>query len=344
MSEVRRTWTRLVRALALVVVAGLGVGAASAWATFPGRNGKIVYAWLGVSAYRAGPTETSIRTVDPRSGRVRVVRDCPLRNDEWRSLFTDCSVWAPRSSPDGRTIAFPAIATAADLTLQPPWRSHPLLDTIAPDGSELEEHTTVTRYGALAWSPAGDRFLVQRALGPAGAYPDPYPSAIFLASLDGTELGQVAPDRSSMPDWSSTGRIAFSRGAYASSCYPNCFEIYLTRLGGGPRRLTFHGGENPSWSPHGSKLAFVRTQHVRRDVYTREIYIVGRDGRHRRHLTRGDNPVWSPNGRSVAFLRYGDIYVTRSSGGRIHRVLDAPSGPHSLDDPTVMSLDWQAKP
>ena len=50
-------------------------------ASFPGRNGKIAYLWIGESAYRAGPTATSIRTVDPRTGVVRVLRDCPRRAD-----------------------------------------------------------------------------------------------------------------------------------------------------------------------------------------------------------------------------------------------------------------------
>jgi uncharacterized iron-regulated membrane protein len=70
--------------------------AGPAWASFPGRNGKIVYEWQGESAYRAGPTATSIRAVDPRNGRVRVLRDCPLRTDGWPSSFKDCTVSRPR--------------------------------------------------------------------------------------------------------------------------------------------------------------------------------------------------------------------------------------------------------
>jgi hypothetical protein len=70
----------------------------------PGRKGEIVYGWLGVSAYRAGPTHTSIRAVDPRSGSVRVLRDCPLMAEPWPA-HTDCTVSAPRylCPPAGRT-------------------------------------------------------------------------------------------------------------------------------------------------------------------------------------------------------------------------------------------------
>jgi len=233
--------------LAVLVVLCLTAG--SAWGSFPGRNGKIGYAWTGESAYRAGPTATSIRDVDPRSGRVRVLRDCPLRD----RIYTDCTVSAPRYSPDGQTIAFPAIRIVPDPVQ--PWQYWPGFGTMAPDGTAFEEHATARRYWALAWSPAGDRFLVQGGLG----HVDPWPSSIFLASLDGTELSQVTPQWTAAPDWASTGQVAFGR--YSDLyCRPGCENIWLMRLGGTPRRLTYRGGHSPSWSPHGTKLAFVRSQ------------------------------------------------------------------------------------
>jgi TolB protein len=325
--------------MALAVLTGLLVPAGSAWATFPGRNGKIVYTSLDDMAYRAGPTASSIRTVDPRSGRVRVVRDCPLRTDEWRSLFTDCSVWGPRYSPRGRRLGFLTTRTVTDTSLQPPWRSWPALATMAPDGRGLDEHPTAARYWELAWSPGGTRFLISRPLGPEG------PSSIFLASLDGTELSQVTPGEGVEPDWASTGEIAFTVPAYGPSCYPRCANVYLTRLGGSPRRLTYRGGGSPSWSPHGTKLAFVRIERAGR-TYRPEMYVVGREGGRPRHLTNGQDPTWSPDGRWIAYLSWGDVYVIRSAGGRPRRVLDIPPrGPHpSIDVPAVMSLDWQPRP
>jgi Tol biopolymer transport system component len=322
--------------LAVLVVLCLTAG--SAWGSFPGRNGKIVFGWTGESAYRAGPTATSIRDVDPRSGRVRVLRDCPLRTDAWRTFFTDCTVSAPRYSPDGRRIAFPTIQTVLDLRLQPPWQSRPGLGTIAPDGTALEEHATTRRYWALAWSPAGNRFLVQRGLGSV----DPWPSSIFLASLDGTELSRVTPQWTEAPDWSSTGQVAFGRYSHLH-CRPDCENIWVTRLGGTPRRLTYRGGNSPSWSPRGTKLAFVRAR-SRRGVVRRDIYIVRRDGRGLRRLTRrgGDSPSWSPDGRWIAFIRDGDIYVVRSTGGGLRRLVNVP--PLDLEVPTVTSLDWQPLP
>jgi TolB protein len=325
----------------VVVLVVLGTAAGSAWASFPGRNGKIVYGWLGESAYRAGPTATSIRAVDPRSRRVRVLRDCPLRTDALRSFFTDCTVSAPRYSPDGRRIAFPTTQIVPDFTSQQPPQVRLGLGTMASDGTGFEEHATGRRYWALAWSPGDDRFLVQRQLGTEGGSGE---FGIFLASLDGTELSQVTPDAAQTPDWSSTGQIAFTR--CRNPCPYRRYDIYVTRLGRTPRRLTYRGGYDPSWSPHGTKLAFVRLDRGRQDIDMHDVYIVRRDGRGLRRLTRrgGRSPSWSPDGKWIAFVRYGDLYVIRTSGRGRRRLLNAPTEPRSLEGPSVTSLDWQPLP
>ena len=85
----------------------IGSFAEPASGSFPGRNGAIVYGWLGNAAYRAGPVATSIRAVDPRSGVVRVLRDCPLEARVGVPTHSDCVVSAPRVSADGTRVAFP---------------------------------------------------------------------------------------------------------------------------------------------------------------------------------------------------------------------------------------------
>jgi hypothetical protein len=206
---------------------------------------------------------------------------------------------------------------------------------MASDGTGFEEHSTEMKYSGLAWSPAGDRFLVQGALGPA----DPWPSSIFLASLDGIELRQVTPGVAGTPDWSSSAQIAFTRISTSPSCAPRCSDIFLTRLAGTQRRLTYRGGTSPSWSPHGTKLAFVRA-----DRGGEEVYIVRRDGRGLRQLTRrgGSNPSWAPDGKWIAFLRDGDIYVVRTTGRGRRRLVNAPALGYGGD--YVTSLDWQPLP
>jgi len=327
-SRFARGWISVAALVILCAAAG------PAWATFPGRNGNIVYGWVGGSAYRAGPSETSIRAVDPTSGIVRVLRDCPLRFGP--TSYTDCSVGSPRSSPDSQTIAFTTIQTTPDFT-GAPWQSQPGIAMMAPDGTGLVEHATQHRYWTLAWAPAGDRLLLSRELQAPGYAK---PTALFLATLDGTELNQVAPAWSADADWSSKQQIAYVRDRNADpTCRRSCQDLFITRLGGTPRRLTYRGGSGPSWSPHGTKLAFVRSTGSGRAG----IYLVRRDGSDLHRLTsRGGDPAWSPNGKWIAFVRYGDLYVIRTNGRGLRRLVDSPY--NGLDCPCVGSVDWQALP
>jgi hypothetical protein len=121
------------------VLAVLGSAAGAALASFPGRNGEIVYRWQGDSAYRAGPAASSIRAVNPRSARVRVLRDCPLLV----LGYTECTLWAPRYSPDGQTVAFPMVRIIAEQSFN---RQLPGLGRMASDGSHYEEHPSGATY------------------------------------------------------------------------------------------------------------------------------------------------------------------------------------------------------
>jgi WD40 repeat protein len=323
--------------VAVAVLVVLCATAGPAWGSFPGRNGEIVYGWASYNKYSGSPT--SIRTVNPRNGGIRVLRDCPLRTAQPAGSYPDCEVSAPRYSPDGSRIGFPTVHWT-----YPPgqaWESRPHLAMMASDGTGLNEHAGANTYYRLAWSPAGDQFLLDREL----AVPDyTKPTAIFVAALDGTELSQATPEWTREPDWSSTGQIAFSRNE--SNCpffsSPRCPDIFVTRLGGTPRRLTYRGGVSPSWSPHGTKLAFVRQSRRGQNVY-----LVRRNGRGLRQLTYrgGYSPAWSPDGKWIAFIREGDIYVVRSNGRRLRRLVDeiGPDEAYGLG-PQVLSIDWQPLP
>jgi dipeptidyl aminopeptidase/acylaminoacyl peptidase len=327
-SRLKRAWTFL------AVLVAVGAAAGSASGSFPGRNGTIVYGWIGEHTYRAGPVATSILAVDPRTGLLRVLRDCPLQRGG-PTTYADCMVSGPRVSPDGMRVAFPT--TQVVVRPPAPWEYRPGLGLVASDGTGLEEHRSENSYGSLAWSPAGDRLLLSRQLGPGGSSS----SGIYLASLDGTELSQVTSEGTGSPDWSSTGWIAFVRRSADPDCRRRCIDIWLTRLGEKARRLTYRGGDSPSWSPHGSKLAFVRAVDGRD-----EIYLVGRDGRGLRRLTHrgGYSPSWSPDGRWIAFVRAGALYVVRTTGGGRRRLVAGMREPEFGEGAQVTSVDWQALP
>jgi dipeptidyl aminopeptidase/acylaminoacyl peptidase len=315
-----------------VVPLALCAAAAPATASFPGRNGVIAYEWVGESAYRAGPTHTAIRTVHPRTGEVRVLHDCPIR----QGPYTDCSVGPPAYAPDGSRLAFPIIRITPNFTGQP-WRFDPGLATMPADGSAMEERATAQRYFALAWSPAGDRLLLERE-SREPSYPTGH--SLFLAALDGTELGRRTPALTHAPDWSWRGEIAFGRYR-DTSCLPVCADIFVSGDGGDVRRLTYRGGSTPSWAPGGKRLAFARRSRGRTN-----IYIVRRSGRGLRRLTKrgGFAPAWSPDGRWIAFIRNDDIRVIRTNGRDGRRLVDGMLPPGAEEGPLAMSLDWQALP
>jgi dipeptidyl aminopeptidase/acylaminoacyl peptidase len=295
-------------------------------------NGRVAYTWIGESAYRAGPTHTSIRSVDPRTRLVQVLRDCPLRSDA-PPIYTDCSVGPPAYAPDGLSLAYPITRITPDFTGQP-WRFEPALGTMTPNGTSIDEHATAHGYFAVAWSPAGDQLLLERE---ARQPDDPEAHAIFLASRDRIESSQVTSVWTQTPDWSVRGEIAFGRYLHAQ-CLPMCEDIFITRLGGSSRRLTYRGGSNPSWSPHGTKVAFAR-----RSRGQTNIYIVRRNGRELRQVTRrgGYGPAWSPDGTWIAFIRNGGLYVIRTTG-RDQRRLVQTGVTKSGEGPHVDSIDWQA--
>lgn len=326
-SHLSRGWT------CVVVSVAFWAAAESAWASFPGMNGRIAYTWIGESAYRAGPTHTSIRSVDPRTRLVRVLRDCPLRPDA-PVVYTDCSVGAPAYAPDGLGLAYPITRITPDFTGQP-WRFEPALGTMAPDGTSIEEHPTAHPYFAVAWSPAGDQLLLERELERPGYL---QAHAIFLAARDGTESNEVTSDWTQTPDWSVRGEIAFGRYLDAQ-CLPMCEDIFITRLGGSHRRLTYRGGFAPSWSPYGTKVAFARRSRGQTNVY-----IVRRSGRGLRQVTRrgGYGPAWSPDGRWIAFIRNGDLQVIRTNGRDRRRLVRSGVPPDIGEGPHVASVDWQA--
>jgi Tol biopolymer transport system component len=118
--------------------------------------------------------------------------------------------------------------------------------------------------------------------------------------------------------------IAFVRGIDRLEIW--VVDVASTRQ----RRLTRNrlGDDNPEWSPHGSRIAFVR------DGYGMgEIYVMNADGTRKRRLTRNRafdaEPVWSPDGRRIAFRsdRDGETAIyTMSAGGKDQTKLTRSTG------------------
>jgi TolB protein len=171
------------------------------------------------------------------------------------------------------------------------------------------------------WSPDGTQIAFR-----SERHGDP---EIWVMSADGSRPRPLADGLS--PAWSLDG----SKIAYASPgdilCPPGrglgCSGLSIMNAdGSGQHRVpNTDGGEYPSWSPDGERIAFnsnLSGDHV--------MYIVDVDGSGLVDLSsvgEGWQVDWSPDGRSILFTshrdhpdNYTDIYVMRPDGSGVERL------------------------
>jgi Tol biopolymer transport system component len=339
----QRTWrctpVRVIAPLMAVLCAYV-VFAPLANAAFPGRDGVIALLddegttpgnCPGDPACTAPP---NVSLISP-SGRSLGQVDTSLCTDgPW-----DCD---PSWSPDGTELAYDATAEGDSYavgrvaiarigqptTLLPPLPGRgygaisPVAPVFSPDGRQL----------LLTWN-----------------------GRLWRERIDGSDLAEIPlphmrhptwPVWPATPAWSSRGLIAF---VYRDN-------IYLVRPNGrGLRQLTYHGGLDPSFSPDGKKLAFVRARVNAGDTElgSGPIDLIDVDGRHLRRMPGlaricpCAGPAWSPSGRKIAFISdttncnaslSNSLYTVDVKGHHRHRLLTA--GQYG----TLGAPDWQPLP
>ncbi len=146
---------------------------------------------------------------------------------------------------------------------------------------------------------------------------------LFGLTTDG-EVRRLTDDGGSyQPSFSPDGsQIVFSSigdsGVVSDSTGPSGLDLHVMAADGSGRHRLLDGDEDvePTWSPDGSQIAFVRrvgTPDGRimvvepDDPASAEVLVEPEEGTFDRH------PAWSPDGRSVAFVRTGPI-IPRSPG------------------------------
>lgn len=85
-------------------------------------------------------------------------------------------------------------------------------------------------------------------------------------------------------------------------------NIWIAKANGdSPQRLTTTGDcSDPSWSPDGTRIAYLRRGHDGEDDWGRNIWIINADGSNPQQLTTTkdcEEFTWSPDGTKIAYIR-----------------------------------------
>lgn len=265
------------------LVAAASLSPARSEASFPGRNGLIAFDLLRSSAesgqsgfcFTPDCTDQRIRAVSPATGDLQPVGVCQQRR---------CQDGAPAWSADGRRLAFQRTLTAEEndpaadrLVIAVARQNGSGVRTIAepavdprwsPDGKRLVfvglegesavytvslgggQPRRVSDGGAPDWS-SRDRLAVVRS-GPNRECD--LCSDIYSMRPDGAERRRLTRHGANRdPSWSPQGtKLAYGRlnGRF--------YDVMVMNSDGTGRRRIVKRGSNPTWSPNGKRIAFIR--------------------------------------------------------------------------------------
>jgi hypothetical protein len=329
-------------ALVVVALAMVAALASSASASFPGRNGRLVYSpklpFVWYPTYRPAPGPDY---AFERGGIFTIRADGTHR----RIVSTAPGAMYPKWSRSGRRLAFAAVAGTRTSDYE--------LFVVRADGSHVRR---VTRNSVAdlspSWGPGGHALAAVRVPYDSNGEPRPAAAELRLVSLVGEPDRVLARGGILAASWSPRGGlIAYTTG----------HDLFVVSPHGGRSFRVVHLPDDElagdlGWAPSGATLFYSDYKQsvcnevavCARGVWAIDNVALAARGQYPlwppQRMTPWRSPalmaVWSPDDRRIAyctpasyFPRTWDLWNMRSDGAEARRVGEV-----------ACPSDWQAKP
>jgi TolB protein len=289
------------------VVVALVASAIPAYATFPGKNGRIAFV-LGPDIYTMNPDGSDVRQLT--------------------KLGPDSSAFWESWSPDGKLIVFskfspPDLYLNGQLWIMNADGSNPHLLLAEPGFTEMRP----------SFSPDGKTIIFSRGYDINPDAGRPFIVQLYRLNLDGTGLTQITSHTALGvhdygPKYSPDGNTIVFQGDDRGGILGAAWVIGAE--GAPARQVTPSAisGRRPDWSPDGKRIAF-QTHCCNPQNPT--IAVINTDGTGLREITRnGDDfdagphdfdPSWSPEGDGIVFERQtpdsDGVFVVMFGGSKV---------------------------